>query len=440
MLLNGIFVTNMMNYSSYFERIKLYLRNAGIYLAASLISSLLAVLINPLMSLNLSPEDYAVSTYYTSFGLLYTPVLGFFVTDFYLRKFYILSKEDLFQLKGNVIKIFLYFSGAVSLFCLIALFAFVKGTHVSFDFWPFAPLAVLTNYVGLIFTFQLAEYKIARKAEPFFWASVIWGVFGILVSLLLVVVFKFGAVGKMTASFIGSFAPFIWCLVKNKEFLHVKFDKALFRQIFLYGYPLVLAAMLSYFSHGYDKVLLERGGDIVQLGYYSVACSIATYITVFSNALKSTFQPDMYKAIADKSIKKAVGVGTLVVAAVALIVIVFIIFAPWLIIILTAGRYIESTRMCQIVSLSVLTSTLYYQISQFTYGAGHSKLTLVNKVIGTIVNIVLITFLVRRYGAVGAAWSTVLGFLVFAIGNIVLLFIIRKKLFSDNGTKNIKYT
>ena len=424
--------------SDYSDKVKLYLKNAGIYLLASLISSLLAVLVNPLMALNLSPEDYAVSTYYTSFGLLYTPVLGFFVTDYYLRKYYILSKEALFQLKGNVIKIFLFFSGFVSLLCLLGLFAFVKGTHVSFDFWPYAPLAVMTNYIGLLYSFQMAEFKISRNSKSFFKASVIWGVSGILISLLLVVGFKWGAVGKMVAAFIGGFLPFIWCLVKNKEYLSVKFDKGTFRQIFLYGYPLVLAAMLSYFSHGYDKVLLERRGDIEMLGYYSVACSMAAYITVFSNALKSTFQPDMYKAIAQKSVKRSVAVGGLVVLAVAIIVAVFILFCPWLIKILTAGRYVQSTQMCRIVSLSVLTSTLYYQISQFTYGTGHSKLTLINKIVGTVINIALITYLVRSYGAVGAAWSTVLGFLVFAVGNIIMLFVIREKLFLDNGLKNTK--
>ena len=422
----------------YLDRIKLYSKNAGVYLLASLISSLLAVLVNPLMAMNLSPEDYAVSTYYSSFGLLYTPVLGFFVTDFYLRQFYVLSKEALFQLKGNVIKIFLYFSGVVSLGCLFGLFAFVKGTHVSFDYWPYAPLAVLTTYVGLLYSFQLAEYKITRNAKSFFWASVIWGVIGVILSLLLVVVAKWGAIGKMVATFLGSFFPFIWCLIKNREYLSVRLDKEIFRQIFIYGYPLVLAAMLSYFSHGYDKVLLERGGDIEMLGYYSVACSMASYITVFSNALKSTFQPDMYKAIAQKSVKKSVAVGGMVVLIVGLIVSLFIIFCPWLIKILTAGRYIQSTQMCRIVSLSVLTSTLYYQISQFTYGTGHSKLTLINKIVGTAINIALITYLVRNYGAVGAAWSTVLGFLVFAVGNLVLLFIVRRELFKNNGLKNSK--
>lgn len=425
-----------MRFLSDTSRIKTYIGTAGTYLTATLISSLLSVLINPLMAMNLSPEDYAVSTYYSSFGVLYGPVLGFFITDYYLRKYYLLSKEDLFKLKGNIIKIFLGFSGTVSIVCLLVLFAFVKGTHVSFDFMPYALLAVLHSYVALFFTFQLAEYKIARNAQAYFRASVLWGILGAGISLLLVVVFKFGAVGKMSATFLGSFFPFIWCLNKNKEYLKVKFDKQIFKQIFLYGYPLVLAAMLSYFTNGYDKVLLERGGDIETLGYYSVACSMAAYINVFANAIKSTFQPDMYKAISQKSVKKVIGVALLVISSVGVVVLLFIIFCPWLIRILTAGRYVQSTQMSRIVSLSVLTSTIYYQVSQFTYGTGHSKLTLINKIIGTAINIALINILINKYGAIGAAWSIVLGFLVFAIGNVLLLFVVRKKLFTDNGSKN----
>jgi len=165
------------------------------------------------------------------------------------------------------------------------------------------------------------------------------------------------------------------------------------------------------------------------LGYYSVACSMAAYITIFANAMKSTFQPDMYKAISQRNLKKVIGVALLVIASVGVVVLLFIVFCPWLIKILTAGRYIQSTQMSRIVSLSVLTSTIYYQVSQFTYGTGHSKLTLINKIVGTVINIALITFLIQRYGAYGAAWSTVFGFLVFAIGNLILLFIVRKKLF-----------
>lgn len=414
------------------NRFKKYLGTAGIYLAASLVSALIQVLINPWMAKNLSPEDYAITTYYYSFSLLYGPVLGFFMVDFYLRKYYILSEEKRFILKGNIIKLFLVFSGVVSILCFIALYAFVKGTGVTFDFSPYGALTVFGTYVGLNYTLQMAEYKISGKPKACFSASVIFAVLGASASVLLVVVFKFGAVGKATASFLTSFFPFVWVLIKNREYLSVRMDKQIFKQILLFGYPLALSAMLSYFTSGYDKVLLERGGNIVELGYYSVACSMAGYITFFANAIKSTFQPDIFQAIAEKSIRKVLIKASFIVFSVGAIIILFEIFCPFLIRILTAGRYMQSVQMSRIVALSVLTSTVYYQIAQFTYGTGHSKLTLINKIVGTAINILLITILVKRYGAIGAAWSMVFGFLVFALVNLILLIIIRKKIFIDN--------
>ena len=311
---------------SRFDRIKNYFSNAGVYLTASMVSSLLAVIINPLLAKNLSPEDYAVSTYYVSFSGLYSPLMSFFVVDYYLRRYYTYSKEKLYSLKGNVIKSLLGFSGIIGILCLVLLYAFVKGTHVSFDFMPYALLALAQTYVSLIYSFQLAEYRIAGNAKAYCRVSVFWGAILAGLSLLFVVVLKYGAVGKMLAAFLGSFFPFLWCLYKNREYLSVKFDPDTFKQFFIYGFPLVLAAMMSFFTHGYDKVLLERGGDIEMLGYYSVACSMAAYINFFATAIKSTFQPDMYKAISQRNLKKVLATAALVVLSVSIVVSIFILF------------------------------------------------------------------------------------------------------------------
>ena len=45
---------------------------------------------------------------------------------------------------------------------------------------------------------------------------------------------------------------------------------------------------------------LERLGNIDELGYYIVGATMAGYIQVFSNALGSTFQPDIFKAIVNR--------------------------------------------------------------------------------------------------------------------------------------------
>ena len=402
-------------------------------MAATVIPSLMAVLVNPLMALNLSPLDYAVSEYYLSFNLIYTPIIGFFIIDYYQRKYYVLSAEERYKLKGTIIKMLLLFSEFMSLFCIIALFSFVKITNVSFAFFPYGVLAILTSYANMIFTLQLAEFKMEGNARSFFLYSVFWGVVGVCLSLLLVVILKYGAIGKMSAGFLCALFPLIFVLSKSGVYLKEPFNVEIFKDVLKFGYPLVLAAILSYFTAGYDKLLLEREGLIEELGYYSVAFSMASYLNVFSTAVKTTFQPDMFKAIARKSLRTVIKVALVVIASVFIIVVCFIICCPVIIDILTAGRYVRSTGMCQIISLSVLSSTIYYQISQYTYGVGQSKLTLKSKIVGTVINIAIITYLISYYGCYGAAWSTVVGYVTYAICNLFFLYI-NRKVFLCNGS------
>lgn len=111
-----------------------------------------------------------------------------------------------------------------------------------------------------------------------------------------------------------------------------------------------------------------------------------------------------------------------------LVVAVFICLAPILVDILTAGRYVKSTIICQILALSTVTSSLYFQLSLFTYGVGLPKITLINKIIGGLLSFVLLYYFIKYAGVMGAAWGTVISYLIYSVGNIVLLVINKKRI------------
>ena len=185
--------------------------------------------------------------------------------------------------------------------------------------------------------------------------------------------------------------------------------------------------MLGFFSNGYDRVFLERLGNVQELGYYVVGVQIAGYITIFQTTLGSTFQPDIFQSIAERNYKKLAKISTLLIGGVTIIVIIFIVAAPLVIQILTAGRYMQSVKYTQIVAFSTITSAIYYTISQVTIALGKSYLTLFNKIITSICSIALFSMLINKYQFNGAAWGLVLSFLVSAIGNLTLLAIFKSK-------------
>lgn len=410
-------------------RYKKYIVNTGMYLMASLVSSIVGILVNPLLALNLSPTDYATISYYTSLATFVTPIVGFFLVDYFIREYYKVNSEERDIIKGTIFKLLVILQLIVSIICLLGISIYVKASHSAFDLLPFALFSVGSLYLLLPYQLKLAEYKIAGDGKAYAKYAIIWSLINIALQLLFVVVLHFGAAGKLGGTFLYSLLAFIWCFLPNRKYLATKLDTAKLKEIGVYCYPLVLAATLNFFTNGYDKILLERQGNIELLGIYAVGCQIAGYISVFSDSIKSTFQPDMFKAIAEKNIKKVLIAAFIVVVGVAFLVLLFYLFCPILIKLLTAGRYTESTSFARIVCLSALTSSIYYQISQFTYGIGLSKLVLYNKIVCTAINIAIMYYLINSFSAIGAAWGLVVGWLVFALGNIIFLRFNKNKLF-----------
>lgn len=398
-----------------------YIKNSGLYLFSTIIVSAVQIVVNPFFALNLSPEDYATVGYYQGFSMLFTPLIGFFIIDFYLRKFYTLNQTELKEVKANMVKLLVYFSAIISILCLMGLYIYVRLTNVSIAFFPYAVLTVAQIYLSMILSFQLAEYRIAGKANKFAGFTIISGLITVGLSLLLVVIFKWGAIGKLLGAFLTSLLFFIYLIFRYRSLWIYDINKELLKELVKYSVPLVLAGMLGFFSSGYDKVLLERTGDIHTMGIYCVGAQIAGYLNIFASAIKSTFQPDIYKALSEKNLPRVCKVMLAIIGLVALLVFLFIIICPIAIKLLTANRYVESTPFAKIVALSVVTSTIYYQVSQITYGSGLSNITLVNKIIGTILTIALFAVLIPKYGAFGAAWCTVTSYLIYATSNIVLL-------------------
>jgi O-antigen/teichoic acid export membrane protein len=239
----------------------------------------------------------------------------------------------------------------------------------------------------------------------------------------LVVVLKYGALGKFLSVFVANLIIFIYCFYTNREIFKVKFNKQIFNDALKFCYPLVIAAMLSFFSNGYDKIVLERIGNVHELGYYVVGVQIAGYLSVFSTSIDDTFQPDIFQSVVQRDFKKCTKIILSKIGLLSVIVLFFIAFAPFLVDVLTAGRYVVSTKYAMIVSLSAISSMLYHSLSQVTIALGYTKITLINKVVGSILCVAMYTMLILKWGAIGAAWGTVVSFIIFFIGNLFLVWI-----------------
>lgn len=405
-----------------------YFKPVSQYLGASMIPMLINLAINPLVAMNMSPDDYAVTGYYSSFSAFFSPLVTFYMLHYYTKRYYELDESGRANLRSMLVKSLIFFPILVSLLCLMGLYVYITcfNRESGIPFSPYAFLAVSVLPVSGLYGLMLTDLKMGRQSGGYFKVSVFVSVFISLLTLLFVVLLKWGAFGKLLAPLAVNLVLFFYTSHYYRDSFNVPFDWKQFKEMLVFCCPLTIAAVLGFFSNGYDRVLLERLGNNTELGYYSVGVQMASYITVFQNAIGNTLQPDLFQAISVRNKRKIISVICLSIGSTAFIVAVFIVAAPLVVRILTAGCYMMSVKYTQIIALSTFSSALYFTVSQITVALGRSKLILATKVIVTILSIIMFSLLIPRYEYIGAAWGVVLSYAVSFLVSVVLLFLASK--------------
>lgn len=405
-----------------------YIKHISAYFSASLIPMLLMLVINPLIALNMSPEDYAITGYYTSFNNLISPLIIFYMIHYYNKRYFELDQEGRLKLKALLFKAVTAFSFIVSIACLIALYAYIKifNSSIQFAIFPYLAFTVFALPLTGLFNLELADFRMGRDSKSFFKLSVFNGILLVVLNLAFVVIAKWGATGKLLAPLMSNAIVFTYIFIKKRRLLKIGSSWKDFAEILRFCWPLTIGAMLGYFSSGFDRTYLESLGNVTEYGFYIVGSSIAGYLYTFSTSISSTFQPDIYEAIAKNDNRLLAKTIAIQVSLVSLVVVLFIIFCPLVIRILTAGRYVDSTMYARIISVSTITSSIYYIVNNYTIAKGYPRLYLYTTVISSALIVLFLPMAIRRFEYVGGAWMVSGSYVILAMTNLLLLYVFTK--------------
>lgn len=279
------------------------LKNVSLYFSASLIQGLISLAINPLIAMNMSYYDYALTGFYTSFNSLILPLLNLMFGQYFNRHYFKLnSEEERNDLAAKLVSTRLIFNLFEIVFILMVFHMYAKIQNIEFPVYPYAIITFSTIIFNNIYDFYLLKLKMSKKANSFFKMSLINTALLSGLSLLLVVGFKLGALGKLGASLFTSVILFTYLLPRLTKKIII--DRKIFIDAFKFTWPLIIAGSLGYFFTGVDRAFLLTLDDTVQLGLYNVAVSISGYMMMFQSSLNNTFQPDIFEAVIKKIKKK----------------------------------------------------------------------------------------------------------------------------------------
>jgi O-antigen/teichoic acid export membrane protein len=277
-------------------------------------------------------------------------------------------------------------------------------------------------WVSMNYDIVTGIYRIEQRPTAF----VVYSLFNIAItialSVVLVIPLRLGAAGIMLGNFSGTYITYFLLLWTRRDMVGLHVDRPLIRQMLAFSLPLMPAGVALWALNLADRVQVQRltpGTQLersAQLGTYSAASKIALGIMLVISAFQTAWVPFANLILDDGDARRTYrAVLTYWSMTMAWGVVVITMLSTPYIHIAMNPRWFGAVP---VVPLLMIGSVLYGAYYILNIGVNRSKRTRFTPVVtGTAaaVNIGLNFWMIPRWGILGAAWSTVIGYAVLVV-------------------------
>lgn len=400
--------------------------NISVYLWAAIIPSLINILLNPFLAKALSAKDFAIIGYFTSFNLIVLPFVTLSFINYYSKIYFSKTIEERELVKDTLLSTSLIVSPILTIFALLFFYIFAKISAVNLPLFPYVIISFFINIFGYYFTFYQTELKMQGNVKKYFSVTIYNTIILALLTIILVIVFPFGATGRFLSLLIASILVAIFC-VRN---LLIKFriDYNILKEFFRFSWPVFFSSLLFYALSSIDRIFLEKIHNDYEFGLYNIAFQIISYLAIISVAILQTFTPDLFESSAKKNYKKLRKIAFTIVLSAVVINLAFIPFAKFFISVLTYDKFTDAYHYAQILAVRNIFYIVFFVFSDILIGLGLTKFELFIRILGAIFSVIIYSFLINHYGFVGASWAQSIVLVIPVILGLIFFKFLRTKL------------
>jgi O-antigen/teichoic acid export membrane protein len=397
------------------------IQNAGLYFLGSVLQGILALAAQPIYSMHLTANDFGIIGYFWSIQSVFTPIFILGMSSVYLMRYFKQGENENKKLLFNLTFFLCCFNTLTIFIGYLGIYLYFKFMHVMIPLNPFAWFILSALLLENIKSAVLINYRIRKKALLFFAFSASNSILNFGLGLFFVAYLEWGAVGRMFAPLISSLLLLPWCIYILRKYSIVNFNYDLFVKAIKVAFPLVLAAYAYVPIVSIDRFFLERLNNLAELGLYSIGIMIAGYIQLAYTALVSTFEPDIFRSVAEGDLRRLMIVAGAIFVPFLFLVVAFMLFSGTIISLLTAGRYIAAKKYADIALLAIYFLSLFDFMDKIFIALGKTHLNLFVNILGGSSAIIIMYFTISNLGYIGAAYGRVLIALVMVITSFIFI-------------------
>ncbi|MFV0151673.1 oligosaccharide flippase family protein [Empedobacter falsenii] len=394
-----------------------------IYGIGSILPRLIMFALTPFIIGKTAEGDFSI------FGQLYAAVsfLNVILTfGFETAFFRYATEESLYQ---KVLNTSFWFMTLTSSVMMVLLYVFLQPLADFANYTDHPEYLLWFGWIAFFDTLCVIPFAVLRfKNRPILYSSikVFQNVFQAILTIVLLYYVSFDVMNGLgfdntisypfISNLIASILGFIllFGVIRQVQF---KFDKPLFKTMFIYAYPLMIAGLGYVLNENFDKLVQRQFIDEDAAGSYAACYKLATLMTLFVTAYRMGIEPFFFK-VAKKEDAKQMYANILFFFSIICNIVILGILAniDWIKqLFIIKSSYWIALDIVPIILIANLFFGIYYNLSTWYKVTDRTNIGTIISLIGGAITIILNILLLPKYGFMVSAWTTLIAYGVMMV-------------------------
>lgn len=395
--------------------VKSLVKDTSVYGAGALVNRLIPLLLLPILTRYLSPEEYGIVAMFSVATAMAVNFVGLNLTAAIQRNYIDHTRKELSCYVGTAFFILL----TTLLVCLLASYG-LKGLLGKALALPprWIPVIIIVAFSQVLISIIQVLWRMERKPGHFISFQILQTITNIGLSIIFVVWLLWHWQGRLlgitySAVLCGLLSTY---LLYKKKYLTFHFNKEHARSMLFFSIPLIFHTLSAWVITGSDRLFIANMVSASAVGLYSVGYALGQVIQVLQQAFSLAWVPFLFENLKkEKASIKLHIVKLIYLHHIAIISLAFILHfsAPYIFNILVGGNFQGSSQFVFWIAAGYAVNGMYRMVIPFLHYAKKTHLVPIGSTTAAVSNLFLNFILIKLNGPIGAAQATFLSFSIF---------------------------
>ena len=387
-------------------------KNTAIVSIGKICTQLITFFLLPVYTAVLSNEEYGVVDLLNTLTSLLLPIVTLQIEQGIFR--YLIDCRENNEKQIKLITTIIRFMIIQSIACIVIFLCVSPFIHNEYKYFLIANLLM-----GIFSSLLLQICRGLGDNATYAIGSFITGAFTVVLNVIFIVAFRWGAYGMLGATAISNFICAVYIFLKRKIYKYIKpkqFDKKILKEIIKYSVPLIPNMISWWIVSASDRTIISAVIGIAQNGIYSAANKFSGVFTTLYSVFNLTWtesasininsedRDEFFSKILDFVIRFF---GCLCLGTIAVM--------PFAFNILINEKFAEAYYQIPILILGSVFNILVSFVGSIYVAKKLTKEIAKTSVIAAIINIFVNIVLIKSIGLYAASISTVIAYALMFI-------------------------